>query len=252
MAVFLGSQQNRARRKGATDSVSLAVRRVVAPPSQWVGGRMQGLQDFWSGITSAGNLNQEVTLLRAENAALRLYSDREEELTRRVQNLENLLGTKSSVANQKVLARVSGYHVYEDRATLSVGSSAGVTVGAAVVGNTGLLGIIQTVAPNSSQVLLISSSSCRIGAKINTSPPVVGLLKGETAVRLVFETNVTDRPMSAGQRVVTNGLSDNIPPGLLIGYVERSESSAEFGASRAKVIPVENLADVREVWVIKP
>ncbi|MBL8047274.1 MAG: rod shape-determining protein MreC [Chthonomonas sp.] len=252
VAVFVGTQQNRARKNSATDPVTSVVRQVVAPPSQWLGARLDGLTDFWSGFTSAGTLREEVRRLRGENAHLLLYSDREAELSRRVQNLEQLLGTKSSLAGTKVLARVSGYHVYEDRATLNVGKAQGIVPGAAVVGNAGLLGIVQTVSAKTSQVLLISSSSCRLGAKINTSPPVVGLIKGETSVRLVFETNVTDRPMASGQRVVTNGLSDTIPPGVLIGYVERSESSPEFGASRAKVVPVENLADVREVWVILP
>lgn len=252
LGFFLGTRQNRARNDGKIDPISGMVRRIASPPAVWVGERMEGMNDFWAGFTQAAQLRREVTKLRAENLTLRLYTDRENELTRRVADLEGLLKTKTSVAGKKILGRVSGFHVYEDRATLNVGTNDGVVAGAAVVANSGLLGVIQTVDAKSSQVLLISSSSCRIGAKVNTNPPLVGLIKGESANRLVFETNITDRAMTSGQRVVTNGLSDTIPPGILIGYVERSESSAEFGASRAKVIPVENLAEVREVWVIQP
>lgn len=247
----MGIQQNRWRQQHRSDPVTQGIQSLVLPAGQWAQERVQATGNFFSGIQGGGAIKAQLDHLREVNAGLLLYAAREEALNDRIKSLEGMLQTKSTISQDKLLARIIDYHLYEDRCTLNVGSNQGVKAGQGVLTSEGLLGVVQTLSNDRCQVLLVSSSSCRLGARVNTVPPVVGLIKGEGPSRLMFETNIAERTLVAGQKVVTNGLSDTLPPGLLIGYVQQSEKSAEFGASRASVIPVANLATAREVWVLR-
>ena len=54
-----------------------------------------------------------------------------------------------------------------------------------------------------------------------------------------------------GDAVVTSGMSEAYPRGILIGYVTKVKSTLDAGTKRAYVAPRVRYEDVTEVFVLK-
>lgn len=247
----VGLSQNRARKLGLLDPASQAIQSIVRPGINGVDAICDWTSELTRGIGRGPSLARENAILKSQVQGLQGYSDREERLERELEEAKSLLGIRGTIIRPKIAASITDFHPYEDRITLNVGSRNGVKPGLAVISGRGLLGVVQTVSAGTCQVTLIYSAALTVGAMINTDPPVAGLLRGESPSRLVFDTNDSNLEMPAGAKVMTNGFSETIPRGIVIGVVQGTENLPEFGRRQAKVVPLVNLATVGEVFVIQ-
>lgn len=251
IGLALGRAQTRARNDGRVDYVGQAVTTVVNPVASLITGSIDATADFTSGVFQARALRAEVRRLQGELNAASLYTDRVQALLDEIDSLRKLNGIGRSPGRTRVPADVIGFFPKEHRMVLNVGADRGLTAGLAVVTSDGILGVVSTVSAKTSQVSLLSTLRLRIGAMIQRQPPVAGLIEGAGGGDLMIELNDPKAPVKAGDLVVTSGLSEKIPRGLIVGRVLTVEDVPEMGARRATVFPSASVARTREVVVLR-
>ncbi|MFZ4506823.1 MAG: rod shape-determining protein MreC [Fimbriimonas sp.] len=250
-AVLLGNLQNQARAKGQADSFSSTTVTIISPISGPLRSAVAGLSDLTVGILAGPQLAIENKALRDQAQTASLYVENVERLSREVDSLRQLLDFPPVPGRTKVAAVIQGYFAHEHRITLTVGQAQGIRPGMPVVTAKGLLAIIQTVEPNRSQALLLSSASVQLGGLVsNRNPAQAGLMRGNGSVMtLTFED--PKAPVEIGDRVTTSGFSDRIPRGIPIGRIVQVNDNPAFGVRTADVLPDVSVGEVREVLVLK-
>lgn len=246
----MGRIQNQARAEGRVDPITSAVRWTVSPLASPIADAWDGAIDFLAGVAEGPALRQEVRRLRSIARAAELYRVREAALIREIDGLRSLSKLRN-FGRSPVFARVVGLFPYENRITLDVGSAQGVRPGMAVLAQGGLLAVVQTTEPRRAQALLLVSPAQRVGAMVERTPPIAGLVRGDAADRLVLDFMDREGPLEVGDWVTTSGFSDMIPGGIPIGRVVRVEIDPTFGSRRARVAPSALIDAVREVAVLR-
>jgi rod shape-determining protein MreC len=251
LGVFLGQWQTRARKAGHSDPVTAAFRVAVEPAARTVGSLASWVGDFSAGITHASSLAAENRRLRVQASALALYNEHIQDLEQEIVSLQKLQGLSLPPERTRVPAVVIGVFPGENRITISVGASEGITSGLPVLAGEGLLGLVQTVESHTSQVTLVwSPPPFKMGAIVVHNPPSAGLLHGESWDRLVLDLGINS-PVQTGDLVITSGFSQKIPRGIPIGRVVQVQQDRDFGTERVQVFPNVQLGEVREVLVLR-
>ncbi len=102
-----------------------------------------------------------------------------------------------------------------DTITINKGTKNKVKVGAIVVNNEGLIGIVKEVHKNYSKVELLTNSKLNLSVKINNS---YGILTSE-APKLIIKNLKVGNTIEIGDKVYTSGLT-SVPENILIGEVK--------------------------------
>jgi len=203
-------------------------------------------------------LVSQLDTLRRENQLLRLQVRDNEEAARENARLRQLFGWQQRTQKKVKLANV----VLRDPANwwrtvrIDLGSRHGVTNNLPVLtGNGYLVGRIDSVSLNSSQVVLIGDPHCKVAAVIENESRDTGVIGGSGPLESSFvemsklSHNANIKP---GQNVVTSGLGGIFPKDLFIGAVVDTHS-VEYGLfSVARVKLASNLGALEEVWVLFP
>ena len=131
------------------------------------------------------------------------------------------------------------------------GSGQGVDINQPVVVAPGLLvGKITKLYPNSSEVTLITDPSIVINAEVVDSG-ARGLVRGEHGLGLSLDLVTQNELIKTGDEVITSGLSDDFPRGLLIGDVSGIRSSATDLFQKAFISSAADLRSLRFLFVIQ-
>lgn len=203
-------------------------------------------------------LVQQLDGLRRENQQLRLQVREAEEATRENARLRQLFGWQKRTQKKLKLANV----VLRDPANwwrtvrIDLGSRHGITNNMAVLTGDGcLLGRIDSVSLNSSQVVLIGDPHCKVAAVIENESRDTGVVGGSGPLEssLVEMSKLSrNANIKPGQNVVTSGLGGIFPKDLFIGTVVDTHA-VEYGLfSVARVKLAANLGALEEVWVLFP
>ncbi len=251
LGIFLGRVQNGARNDGRIDPVSGTIQKLVNPVATSIGSGVNSASDFVAGITQSGRLIRENRHLKQLQQAALLYVETERRQAKEIDSLRKLVGLPPIAGRTRIAAQNIGIYPYESRMTISAGSRQGVKVGLAVVNGSGLVGVVQAVAPEESQIALLDSPSFKIGAMALRQPPQPGILRSQGSGRLILDYLNVKSPLQEGDTVVTSGFSPKIPRGIPIGKILEIEDDPDFGIRRARVFPNVQMGEVREVFVIR-
>ena len=212
------------------------------------------------------NYYQDVTALEAEIAALRqriadmeeevrlAEADREEnrlfrkhqgfrEQRRDLSDYETAMVTEHAVSN------------WTSSLTLNKGTALGIEEGDCVLDETGnLVGIISQAGTNWSTVLTLVDTDTSLGARVFRTKDLC-VARGDFSLmednRLRLDYLPADCKLLTGDLVVTSGLGDYYPSGLVIGSIEDVLMDDSGAASYAIVAPAANFAGLTEVFVLK-
>ena len=250
LGFILGQVQNRARDNHRFDVLTTVIQSVVEPGASVAVWTMTSTGDLWAGVRDARGMRVEIDRLRAMEAAFRQYQESVDLLAARLSNLQRMHDLPTDTGRVKVFARVIGNFPLQNRITLDRGSRHGLTERMAVMSAGGLVGWIETVDANRSQVLLMSSPALKIAAKVLADPLVIGIVRGETTDQLVLEA-LEPNEVHAGELVVTSGFSETIPEGIPIGVVIDSHEDRNFGTRRILILPHVRAGTFNEVYVLK-
>lgn len=132
------------------------------------------------------------------------------------------------------------------QAILPVGQQDGVQVGAMVLANDNLVGLISEVQTKESQITLLSQMT-EMGIMAETETNIKGLVKGNGR-EVLFTEVARDQEVQVGQLITTIG-QPGIEKGILIGKIRELPTDNPAQATRSFVI--EQLVDFYQVPLVE-
>ena len=210
-------------------------------------------REFWRALTELRTKNRQLT---EENQALHsAYIDmvalkKENAILRRLLDYKEANRSRKYVA-AKVVAKNFGD--LRDVVYINAGRGSGVAVDNAVLTEKGLVGIVDEVYDEYARVLLLSSTNCRVGARVvHTGFDSSGIVYGvhETENIVAMEHIPREAVVAEGDLVVTNGYSGKHPENILIGKVVSVQMDAAHLMWEADVELAERIAGLERVLVV--
>ncbi|MHB8764258.1 MAG: rod shape-determining protein MreC [Deferrisomatales bacterium] len=174
-----------------------------------------------------------------------------EEVALENRRLKSLLEFKESTALRLVPARVVGHSAsaWFRTVLLDKGTADGVVPDSPVTTPAGVIGRVYEAGPNASRVLLLTDPNSAIDAVVQRTRAQV-MVEGRlgTTCRLLYLARGDDAAL--GDRVVTSGLGDVFPKGLLLGEISRVELAPGDVFQRAELTPSADFSRLEEVFVV--
>ena len=240
---------------GQADPLANLVNTVISPVRGGVSAAADWLEGVYGYVFRYGEMEQELTDLRARVRKLEEEVRQGEEAVRENEQLRALLDLTARhrsfvLEDVRVTARFTSN--WESKLTLSKGSSAGIEAGDCVISETGVLvGIVDKVGVNWSTVI---DTDAEIGG-IVTRTYSAGVLEGDLSLmnqgRLKLNYLPEGAQLVSGDEVLTSGRGDMFPSGLMVGQVEGVFTDPSGKTRYAVVQPAVALDTLIEVFVIK-
>lgn len=227
------------------------VQSLVSKPSNYVAGFFENLQD----LTNTYEENKELKS-RIENVAS--LEAQVQELKKDNKELRDVLGEKKTLRDFEPLpATVIGRNPdrWHEMIIIDKGKLNGIEKNMAVVTANGLIGKVKNVTQFSSTVQLLSSMDPknRVSAIVQGDTDVYGLVEGYDNEKklLMVKAIPSGAKIVKGQTVITSGLGDVFPKGLMIGKVVEVKQD-QYGLNlTALVKPGADFYDIKTVMVTK-
>jgi rod shape-determining protein MreC len=163
--------------------------------------------------------------------------------------LRALLEFKNRLPFQTVAAEVIASSPGENSNAIFIGKGldAGLTSDLAVITPDGVVGKIIAVFSRSSQVLLLTDPSSGVGVMLEKTR-VQGVLKGDSRNLCMIRYIMNEEPVSSGETVLTSGLDQIYPKGLLVGTIVGISAGDIY--KHVEVKPAADLSRLETVLVV--
>ncbi|RIN92905.1 rod shape-determining protein MreC [Mammaliicoccus sciuri] len=222
--------------------------RIVSYPVTFV-------SDFFSGIFTS---DEDVDKLKEEVKSTDQIKADKARLEKENKALKKELDMKDISQFKPISATVIGRSPDQWMNTIIIdkGKKSGMKENMAVITSEGLVGRIKKANQFSSQVELISTSvkTSKLSVDIQQDDDnIFGMINryDEDKDLLVISDIDNKYSIKKGSKVVTNGLGDQLPKGILVGKVEKVEND-EYGLSKVAYIKTStNIKDLNHVYVAK-
>jgi rod shape-determining protein MreC len=189
--------------------------------------------------------------LKSQVDLLRSRLNQDTELALENARLSNLLGLKNNLDYKVIACRVIGRDPsdWASAVIIDKGSDSGIRKGQVAVNYLGLVGRVAEVSGSSAKVMLINDPALSVSALAQRSRQE-GLVCGSFGGSLVMKYLPQKSDIKVNDTVITSGLTEVYPKGLLVGTV--SEIGREFSglASYAVIRPAAELSALEEVLII--
>jgi rod shape-determining protein MreC len=190
-------------------------------------------------------LNLKINELSFENARLKAAKEENVVLRRALQfkNEDKML----SVSAEVTMLDSTGF---EQNFIINRGTEDQIKEGYPVVVSPGIIvGIVKEVRKNSATVMMITDPQAKVDGLI-AETGAKGLIQGDHGLGLSFNLVTQNEVVKVGDLVITSGLSENIPRGLLIGEVVSIQSSTSELFQKTNIRPVADLRNLEFVFVV--
>lgn len=216
----------------------------------------QKLQSFFDTAASLYELKAENERLRQELSFTEQQLVQLQELQKENHRYRELLKFAQESSHQLLAAEVIARDPSQWFGTITInrGYLDGVKQEMVVITDRGLVGMISTVSPNSSQVLLITDPRLPVSATVQRTrdPVTVGIVESYTRDSACLK--ITYLPLEAncqpGDLIVTSGLGGIFPKGILIGAVRELGEEQSGMVQAALIEPRVNFNRLEEVLII--
>lgn len=222
----------------------LAVLRQPLIIFNWIGDEIQAMVFFHRNHYENKSLKDEVDVLRTRLARM-------EELARENERLRELLNFKETSDYPLVAARVIARSAqsWSSIFLIDKGADDGIKKGMGVITRGGFVGRIIQVQSDISRVLLISDPNLGVSAMSQRSRQE-GLISGTLGKMLIMRYLPDEPDIVPGDIIVTSGLAETYPKGLIIGTVIEVNRDISGLSYHALVQPHADLGTIEEVLVI--
>lgn len=180
----------------------------------------------------------EQTILVEENNALReklLFTKR----TGRIPLISYVVGkTIDNTGNTLIIDKGARDGVQEESAV--------------IVGDGILVGKIAKVNPRTAIVRLINDPHSKIAATVLNADKSIGLVEGGFGISVKLTTVLQTEVLKEGDLIITSGLEETVPRGLLIGQITRVEKEDYRPFQEGIIQPADSLARLTLVGVLPP
>lgn len=211
------------------------------------------INQFNSFVSSIGELKRdnerlikENQNLSAENAMLR---DMKKENIILREQLD--LAPREKFELRSALVTSQDSHGFGNWLTIDKGTREGIKKGMPVIVSDGILiGRIEEAYSGRSKVILITNPQSSVNAVVNDTN-AKGIVKGEFGLGSILDMVLQTDIIQEGNEVVTSGIGEDIPRGLLIGKIQEVRSSEDRLFQQAVITPLVKFSKLRVVFVIK-
>lgn len=229
---------------------------LFAPAQTAFSSAGQKLQSFFDAIISFHELKAENDRLRDSISFLEQQLVQFQELQKENYRYRKLLEFSEGSSHRLLAAEVIARDPSQWFGTITInrGYLDGVEQEMAVIAEGGLVGMISTVSPHSSQVLLITDPRLSVSAMVQRTrdPVTVGIV--ESNAKDTTRLKITYLPLGAkiqpGDVIVSSGMGGVFPRGILIGTVTEVNQDQPGMVLSALITPRVNFNRLEEVLVI--
>jgi len=156
----------------------------------------------------------------------------------------------ANVVSREVISQVTSER---NKLIIDKGFKDGLRDGLVVVDSRGLVvGRITTIKESLSEVSLLVDKNCRLAVSIQNEEGVAGIASGEAGLTVKVGFIPQTKSLDEGQLVVTAGLENDIPGGLVIGRVSQIDKASNELWQEVIVEPATDLDNLKIVSVIVP
>jgi len=224
---------------------------VVAPIERLIRIPLDETITVWNRYLFLVGLGEENRRLKGENDQLKNQLLLYQEGYLEGQRLQKLLTMKDQSDYVSMTARVIGMDQKSLIKTILInkGTSHGIRNGLPVVNEQGVLGRIIETSWHVSRVLLISDGNSNIDALVQGTR-VQGMLQGSGAMRCMLKYIAKTEEVKTGDPVVSSGMTEIFPKGLLLGTVIRADKKDSGLFQRIEVVPAVDFTRLEEVMVL--
>ena len=203
------------------------------------------------------SLNKDKNKTQTESYLIQknINSSLEKEIQELKETLElNKTLTEYNPVNATILSRNKSY--WFNTITIDKGTKDGIKENMAVITKNGLIGKINSVSKNSSEVKLITSDDLNFKVSISIKTNEIdnyAILNGyDNKTKLIKATGIDKTTnINIGDSVLTSGLGEFFPAGIYIGTVEKIEKD-KYNLSKTAYIKLsQNFNDIHYVTVLK-
>ncbi len=230
---------------------------LLAPPQRLLAAILGGVGGAWHGYVDLRGVREENQRLAARAGALELALAERQNLAAQAVRLRELLELRELLPYETVAAElVAGEGgLWISAVTVDKGSADGVSLNMPVICTSGVVGRVIAVGARSAKVQLIINPAAGVGVLISRTR-TVGVLEGLGAeddpasgeLPIRFVPALAD--VEAGDLVVTSGLDQIYPKGLVVGRVSRVSAPAGL-VKQVFVTPAARFHEIEEVLLLK-
>lgn len=231
---------------------------TIATPFRTAGTAITNKIDEWTSyFTDFDEMKAENEELKKRLALLeadirQAEYDREE--NKLLRELLNLSEQRRDLSYESALIVERDASNWASLLTINKGTLSDIAVGDCVIDQYGnMVGIISEAGLNWATVRTVLDSEASVGARIFRSG-LNAVAEGEFSLmnenRLRLSYLSTDSDVMSGDLIVTSGLGDYLPTGLVIGYVEELRTSDDGLSRHAVIIPQTEIDSLTELFVI--
>ena len=204
--------------------INLWAAEIFGPFERGFHGAIEGTAETWSSVHELWAYRQANKELAGELVAARAQIQELSEKAAEADRLRALLQFKTVSPYRSVAARVIASSPQEGSTTIVIdrGQDAGIEADMPVITPEGVVGKVAAAYPHTAQVLLITDPTCGVGCVLEESR-IQGILKGSGQDECNLHYVMDDQKVPVGEAVITSGLDQVYPKGLLVGHVVRSE-----------------------------
>lgn len=221
---------------------------------------VNSMKDFTLDFMNLRNVQRENDMYRQYLLQMNQMATQIEATARDNQALKDLLDLNTTLVEYDLLNStvISRSHAsFNQSIVIDVGAQDGIATHMAVLNAQGVIGVVETVNDNSSIVKLMTNEDSlnkySVLIQIDSTTTINAVLEGYSSEDATFEVRLLDSSVSIdeGMKVITSGLGEIIPTGLLIGTIERIEDRSTTLSVIAHVKPAADFTHLNYVSVVK-
>jgi rod shape-determining protein MreC len=247
--------------RGGVSVLERVIFSVLSPVQIGVGASVRTVSNAWHGYVDLRGAHRDNAQLRERLRELELALQEKEHLAREGARLRELVGLQQVLATPTIVAEViarDGVPWFRTF-TINRGSRDGVVLNAPVLAPTGVLGRVIEIGPHAAkvQLLLDRQASAAVLLQHGGADGVNGVTGGQVGPgeqnsrELLMQYLPSLTEVEIGDAVVTSGLDQIFPKGLMVGRVSRVQSGSGL-FKEVYVSPSAQFDAVQEVLVVKP
>lgn len=164
-------------------------------------------------------LKERIDVLTRENAELKLFKQESEVLKEELDFLKENFSENQFVTAQTISKSPD---LTFNAIIINKGREEGLKEGLPVIYKGGyLVGKIIKTTDKTATVLLINDNRSKVASTILNEDKTMGLVEGEYGLSIKMQLIPQDELVSKNDLVITSGLEDKVPKGLIVGQVEK-------------------------------
>ena len=235
----------------STSFVKKLVLEAAVPVQKKLNASIESVGKAWKRYIHLVSLEEDNRILKNRIAELQTESILYKEGYLEAQRLQKLLSLQNDYQHSIVAARVIGREQAALSKTiwLSKGSAHGLKSGMPVIVPSGLIGRLTDVSWHSSKVLLLIDEHSNVDALIQRTR-VQGIVRGAGSRGCVIRYVSKIQDVKEGDVIMTSGMSNIFPKGLLIGKVSRVDPMDVGLFLKIQIAPLVDFTALEEVLVL--